>query len=427
MADILAYCDQIDALTAKIRATLQPATPVVTNDFSVRPRPDIPAPAKAAWMTDPTYGSRIYRVTGPDGLKNSFRTNSLGQAWNANGTRFSVLGSDSLSRVRSWDGTIARLVGTLPMLSGEAYWSRTDPAVCYGVAHKDTGEAVVRRVDDLTASTDLIGVRNLVPSVDANGRTYARGLYLSDTTFTLLFGGQQQDEDHYVYVAPLSDPKGGTLIDSLEKWNTPLHQVMQDPTGRYVVLSVIGPNQESVGAVLIVWDVQANTFTKIPKGAPAHPSSHLALLPGACVNQPNDEGGAAETRYRDLSDPLNPRNVVQPYPALINFGIDTHLTWAGGRTVISAVFKEGARSITDPWGPLDGELVAIDLDTGQITRVAHHQSKVTDANGVSTYWAMPKPCASPDGKSVLFTSDWQGTLGMDSNGQPRQDVFLLAR
>jgi hypothetical protein len=39
----------------------------------------------------------------------------------------------------------------------------------------------------------------------------------------------------------------------------------------------------------------------------------------------------------------------------------------------------------------------------------------------------PRPNVSPDGRRVIFTSNWEKTLGIDPGTNTfRQDVFLLA-
>ena len=100
---------------------------------------------------------------------------------------------------------------------------------------------------------------------------------------------------------------------------------------------------------------------------------------------------------------------------------------------ISATFRFGIN--TAEWRPWDNEIVAIQTDVGdgstEVWRFAHHRSNVDNDNdsSVTSFWYTPRPNVSRDGRWVLFTSNWEKTLGTDPEGAPgekaRQDVFLL--
>jgi hypothetical protein len=51
----------------------------------------------------------------------------------------------------------------------------------------------------------------------------------------------------------------------------------------------------------------------------------------------------------------------------------------------------------------------------------------SDSNPANLYfWYEPIANVSPDGKWVIFTTNWEKTLGADSaEGTSRQDVFLV--
>jgi hypothetical protein len=79
--------------------------------------------------------------------------------------------------------------------------------------------------------------------------------------------------------------------------------------------------------------------------------------------------------------------------------------------------------------------VAVQTDVGdgsaEVWRFAQHRSNVNDDDdpGVISFWYTPRPNVSRDGRWVLFTSNWEKTLGTDPQGVPggkaREDVFLL--
>ena len=66
-----------------------------------------------------------------------------------------------------------------------------------------------------------------------------------------------------------------------------------------------------------------------------------------------------------------------------------------------------------------------------VWRFAHHRSDMRndqDATRMS-FWYEPRPNVSHDGRWVLFTSNWEKTLGTDPTADPtsgaRHDVFVV--
>jgi hypothetical protein len=102
---------------------------------------------------------------------------------------------------------------------------------------------------------------------------------------------------------------------------------------------------------------------------------------------------------------------------------------------VSGLYRSPAS--TTEWRAWDDEIVAVQTDApsnqdATVWRFAHHRSDVRsdlDATQLS-FWYEPRPNVSRDGRWVLFTSNWEKTLGTDPTGEPgtgaRQDVFLVA-
>lgn len=112
-----------------------------------------------------------------------------------------------------------------------------------------------------------------------------------------------------------------------------------------------------------------------------------------------------------------------------------HPTWNNARPdravpFVTATYRYGANSVE--WRAWDDEILAIPTDGGaDVWRLARHRSDVgrDGAPAQTTFWYTPRPNVSPDGRWVLFTSNWEKTLGTDPRApageQARQDVFLL--
>jgi len=64
-------------------------------------------------------------------------------------------------------------------------------------------------------------------------------------------------------------------------------------------------------------------------------------------------------------------------------------------------------------GVLSQELLLVDANTGVVARVGHHRSWAKEG-GPLDYWAEPHVTISPDGKRLLFASDWGGGNSVDT-------------
>jgi hypothetical protein len=93
----------------------------------------------------------------------------------------------------------------------------------------------------------------------------------------------------------------------------------------------------------------------------------------------------------------------------------------------------GFRLQAEGW---DDEIIAVQTDAAPgvnatVWRFAHHRSDMRndqDATRMS-FWYEPRPNVSHDGRWVLFTSNWEKTLGTDPTADPtsgaRHDVFVV--
>jgi hypothetical protein len=116
--------------------------------------------------------------------------------------------------------------------------------------------------------------------------------------------------------------------------------------------------------------------------------------------------------------------------------LSDHASWANAQPnvlvpVITGTYRYGINTV--PWRAWDDEIIAIETGappgTGaRVWRFAHHRSDVRhDANPAGLeFWYQPRPNVSPDGRWVIFTSNWEKTLGTDPRiGTHREDVFLI--
>jgi hypothetical protein len=72
--------------------------------------------------------------------------------------------------------------------------------------------------------------------------------------------------------------------------------------------------------------------------------------------------------------------------------------------------------------PYDGEIFCIETDgiASTIWRFAHNRA-IWDPE---YYWSEPFGNISLDGHYFMFTSGWDGQVGIDKDGDPRTDVWI---
>ena len=166
-------------------------------------------------------------------------------------------------------------------------------------------------------------------------------------------------------------------------------------------------------------------------------SGHDAAGFGYWVNQDcctSSGWDAAQWQFRSLTDLTRTSDLISPILATKEVYLADHTSWANARPdalvpVISSTYRFGTN--TAAWRAWDDEIIGVDTANGGgglVYRFAHHRSLVgSDADSTQPYfWYEPIANVSPDGRWVLFTSNWEKTLGRDaSEGTFRQDVFVV--
>ena len=446
-----------------------PSGPI--SDRIARPKPPLPTIGSAgSRFVDPVFGSAIARVTDastrPNALNRSFRTPSASHtlAWNANSTLFYVVSTDGTVvpyALSPGTGTTSRIPsaggdgGLTLQFNAEPEFSAIAPNLIYGVIYGvDTRTIAAFDFDTNTYST-LLNLDTVAPSLSG---TYVGGIAvgaLQTERMIVFFGGPSQDR-HY-YALWLSTDGSGTrkLLNTLTSTlngaptnitlNFRLHSASIDRSGRFVFLY---PTAVDLGAPrhasqVYVWDTDLDTFTALTSGgadgSPAtHAGGHDAPGYGYSVNHDccvSTSWDAGQWELRRLDAPLVAWDLVSPVLTPQEIYLSDHPTWNNARPdvlvpFINATFRYGNNPA--PWRPWDEEIIGVRTDVplgATVWRYAHHRSAVgsdTDAS-VPYFWYEPRPNVSRDGRWVIFTSNWEKTLGTDpGTNTARQDVFLLA-
>jgi len=452
-------------LAALISAVLaqSPTAYNAVTDRGPRPEPALVKLGGAGFsFNDPVFGTRVWRVTDsltrPDAPNRSFRTTSAPHQseWSANGSYFYVVSNGGTMIPFSFDadsGRFARLE-TLQFYI-EPQFSYVDDSVIYG-SFNGTG-ASLRTIDQYDFRTRkytrLMDLDTLVAGLQG---TYVGGVASSagpPEHIIAIFGGTEQDRHRYLVVFNHDRPDKRLLLDTVastlngKPLGTPLdfhlHHAAIDRSGRYVALYPTGADIAAPRKApqVYMWDLLAGTMTPLPVLETVY-GGHDAFGYGVSVNKDccssNTPWDAAQWQLRRLNAPTAPRDLIRPLLTPKEVQLSDHSTWNNARPdrlvpFISATFRYGVN--TAAWRPWDNEVIALQTDVGdgsaEVWRFAHHRSEVNRDDDPTTeaFWYTPRPNVSRDGRWVLFTSNWEKTLGTDPEGatgeKARQDVFLL--
>lgn len=437
-------------LAAVLACVIAQATAVPgVFDRGPRPKPALVKPAVAGVsFTDPVFGSRISRITDrftrSDQIDRSYRTPSATHqnAWSADSAYFYVVSTDGTVVPFAFDPERVSAFRLDPLrFYIEPQFSYLDGGILFGSDSRGS----LRTIDQYDFATgeytQLLDLDVLVPGLKD---TYIGGISSSaGATERILafFGGASQDRHHYVVVFDRRAPQNRKLLDTATL-DFKLHHATIDRSGRYVMLYPTGADLAAPrkAAQVHTWDTVTNVTTAMPL-IDARSGGHDAFGYGVAVNQDccsSSTWDAAQWQIRSLASPLVSRDLIAPVLSPKQVYLADHPTWNNARPdrlvpFVTATYRFGANAVE--WRPWDDEILAVQTDVGdggaEVLRLAHHRSDVRhdDEPERSTFWYMPRPNVSRDGRWVLFTSNWEKTLGTDPKApageRARQDVFLL--
>jgi hypothetical protein len=456
------------------QSTVAPSAYDAVSDRGPRLKPALVRVADAGFsFNDPAFGTRMWRVTDrltrPGTPDRSYRTPSgtHQNAWSADGRYFYVTTNDGTIIPFAFDPSSGRASRINPTQTGEGglilrfylepQFSYVDPNLVYGAYNgSGTNLHTVNAFDFSTGSYSTLLDLETVASASALQNTYINVIGSSSgpvEKIMALFGGSSQDRHHDVVVFERANPKNRRFLDTSAstldgrptsaRLDFTLHHAFIDRSGHFVLLYPSGADRSGARQAppIVVWDLSNDTFTPLPL-VPARSGGHDAIGFGFGTNQDcctTTSYDAAQWQLRSFAVPLTTRDLVNPVIVPREAQLADHPTWNNAQPdrlvpFISALYRYGNDTVE--WRPLDDEIVAVQTDVAddagaEIWRLAHHRSDVRndDNPALLSFWYTPRPNVSSDGRWVLFTSNWEKTLGADPVGAPgekaRQDVFLL--
>src|SRR5215831_1176391 len=426
-------------------AQVAPSTYTAITDTNVRPMPPAPAlgPANSV-ITDPTFGSRILRVTDPNTKSGqSFISIDSGflRAWNANSTAIKLTGPRgdgywlefNPDTFKVGDGSSRPAVHALPF--GATWeWSAVDPDIIYYL----NGSQIAKYNKSTGASTNLGGPS----SGDPVG--YMAVVIGQDNWVCAAAGPGVQDSRYKIFCLNPVSPSVSKFIDVNAQtingvrqgdpnWPMPasgqslgIHSI-SGGTGA-LWLEVTFHQQSWGGNGGTVFDLATNTWTLITK-ADGYWGGHVSMGNGRYANASGSRDGR-DSRGMVLRNPDNAMNsadykfIYQP-PSPSNGWCDAdHSSW------LNSVRNPNAPILISRYGPSScyqyawsGEINAAAVDgSNTVWRFAHNHNA-----GFSCYYGQAFAQISSDGRWALFSSYWDGTLGADTSFgcSKRIDTFIV--
>jgi hypothetical protein len=410
------------------------------TDAKVIPSAPALGPANSV-ITDPTFGSRILRVTdqNTDGGR-SFMPSDTGffRTWNADSTAIKLQTSGGVgywlefnpNTFRVGDGSANPVVHQLA-LDYRWMWSAVNPDLIYHL----NGNQLARYNKSTGVSTNLGGPPNGDPV------TYYAAVVGPDSWVCSAAGPGIQDTWTEIFCVDPNNSANAKFIDipnrtingvpqSDPNWPTPaagktigIHGLYGNAAGPWLGVNFRQPSWGGNGDAVL--NLTTNTWSLVTNADP-YWSGHPSLGNGKFVNGSGSIDGR-DTRgavVRDPNDLMNSSKyvfIMQP-PTTVNWQTGEHNSWFNSASNPSApvLFSRYGPPSSPPltW---EGEIIAAAVDgSNTVWRFAHHHG----ATGPDfSFFQCAFAQISNDGRWALFSSYWDGSLGPSPGG----DFFLSTR
>ncbi|MBP1992297.1 hypothetical protein [Paenibacillus eucommiae] len=377
--------------------TWGPNTSLLTNTTTYWPAPSLTKPGYLATVTDPTFGTKITRVSGdpgtsipnvPGGVWGDVSRHNYPKdaAWNADQSRlvlkfnFNETGpAIPPTGMIFLDGSTYETQFARPAWATELRWHPTDPDIMVYILGNELGY--------WNPVTDVKTVKKVFTGITGaqfgpwEGNLSDNGQFVVIQHGTTVFAYDIVNDVKYADISATAD---GMTLDF----------ATISPLGNYVVVTgTVGgnPNYTKIytkaGVVVQTW---SELWTP----------SHYDLT----VDADGSEVAVGSSRNAPYDGLVLKRKLTD--------GTATALTTGGyaGHTSARNLDRNGWVFVTYPyrdagWNPYKNELVAVKLDGSRVERIANLHAVNTES---SSYWAQSQGSVSPDGLRVIYASNWDG-------------------
>ena len=384
-----------------------------------------PSPGQAgSVITDPTFGSRILRVTdeNSDPVKPGrplYTPSSAEQnTWNKTSTMFYVTTAGGSFLLYDFDpNTLKAKPAKMPRLrwGAEPQFSYSHDNIIYGISRPDT---IIQQYDTVTGRVQDINQPG--KCVKLNPRDTGHNITVSadDNRFMTTLG-PKQDENYLILVYdrnqgcrwynPVTGDVGGDwgpkgTISSADRF--PLHNARLSKSGKYVYAS--RGSGASPGHRWVVWELESLKLSLCSSGCSGHHVMGYSHIVGSTgLNHP------MELVSRPLDHLEDTRSLISGLERGKKEWYDSHFSWNNVDANDSAPVCFSTYLTSNPntpgtplnvTGPWENEIDCVSMDgkDSKVWRFAHTYS--TAKNG---FWSTPRGNVSQDGRFFMFTSDWE--------------------
>jgi len=416
------------------------------TDWNLEPYPDTPPLLGSAGtsITDPNFGSRIFRVSDPAsdlaGRRRSFMTTASAEqnTWNADSTEFYVHVREGQRIVYDFDPAKMRL-GRAKLVKApwqaDPDFSYVRPNTLYGIRYLDPAfQEYNVKTDEITRLHKVSDCFLLQKGESANASLTVSA---DDQRFSTILG-PQQDRNYVIYIfdrqlgcrwyntqtGEIGGKWGPTgLISAPDRFS--IHSSKMSKSGKFVW---IDRGESTVGRSWLVWEVDTTKVTSCQ----SYCGGHLAMGYSHILGPLGD--------YHPLNFIIRPLNEVTKTitttkpPALPSerYWYALHISWNHINTedsnpaclsTYSAYNPKSQGKALDTMAAGENEILCIEVDgkDHKVWRFAH-----TYSTAQGGFWSTPRGNLSQDGRFYLFTSDWENSLGIEPETRSfRTDVFLV--
>jgi hypothetical protein len=415
------------------------------TDRKIVPYPETPpalGPAGSV-ITDPSFGSRIARVTDPrsdtrqPGRSLVTPSSSEQNPWNKTSTMFYVETLGGMFVLYDFDPVTMKSSPARThdlVWNGEPEFSYQNQNLLYGIVRRDPTfqeyNVATGKVTDVDKPSKCLKLQ----SSDSGHDITVSG---DDTRFMMVLGPQQDSNDIiYVFdrvqgcrwyntqtgeVGGQWGPKGTVTIPD----RFPIHNARMAKSGKfvYIVRGGGGPT----GRHWVVWEIETMNASVCPSACSSHHAlGYTHILGPSGLTHPLD------LWLRPLKHPESTTPLISGLESSKGLWYDSHYSWNNvdpddSAPVCFSTYRPNnpdapgvAPLVAAPW---DNEIDCAETDGkgSKVWRFAHTYS--TAHNG---FWSTPRGNVSQDGRFFIFTSDWEDQLGKLPNGDKyRTDVFIV--
>jgi hypothetical protein len=414
------------------------------TDRDVRAYPDKPpalGPAGSI-VRDPTFGSRILRVTDANsdpvraGRPLSTPASAEQNAWNTNSTMFFVNNAGGSFLLYEFDPTAmkAKPAGTPRQdMGGEPVFSFQHPNLLYGMHRK---RRILEQYDASKGQMSDLDDPSKCVKLQAADSGYLTSISGDDNRFLAVLG-PRQDDNYLAYVYDRAQgcrwyntqtgeiggqwgPKGTISIPD----RFSLHNARMAKSGKFLYL--VRGGGRGIGHGWVVWEIDTMKLYVCNKACASHHVLGYTHIVG-----PSGDVHPLDALVRPLNDLEATKPIIPGLQRAKGFWFDSHYSWNNvdpndTAPVCFSTYRPNnpdtpgtAPLVTGPW---ENEIDCAEMDGkgSKIWRFAH--TYTTARNG---FWSTPRGNVSQDGRFYMFTSDWEDQLGKTPADKYRTDVFIV--